>query len=210
MSAPRTSGTVRIARLTPSMLEGDRLALYNEIAGGRRALGPQLFSLIGTDGALEGPFNAFLLQPQLGRVVQAVGAAVRYETSFSDRARELAILVVAHRWESDFEWYAHVAVGRHVGLTDAELASVRMRDYSGLTDREESVVASVADALSWAGDLEDAAYAEAVSVLGQTQLFELITLVGYYSALALQLRVFRVAAPEAEILTEPGAQEIIG
>ena len=47
-----------------------------------------------------------------------------------------------------------------------------------------------------AGDLDDAEYAEAVGHLGPSGLFELLTLVGYYATLALQLRVFRVPAPE--------------
>ena len=42
-----------------------------------------------------------------------------------------------------------------------------------------------------------AAYAAAVETLGLPQLFELLTLVGYYDTLALQLRVFRVPAPDA-------------
>jgi 4-carboxymuconolactone decarboxylase len=46
------------------------------------------------------------------------------------------------------------------------------------------------------GDLDDAEYAEAAAELGPDGLFELLTLVGYYATLALQLRVFRVPAPE--------------
>ena len=36
----------------------------------------------------------------------------------------------------------------------------------------------------------------AVGCIGPAGLFELLTLVGYYATLALQLRVFRVPAPE--------------
>ena len=46
------------------------------------------------------------------------------------------------------------------------------------------------------GDLDDAEYREAVDHLGTAGLFELLTLVGYYATLALQLRVFRVPAPD--------------
>ena len=189
-----TSDEPRLDRFTPESLDADQRSLFDEIAGGRRASGTQLFPLVGDDGALEGPFNAFLLQPRLGRALQAVGAAARYETSLSDRARELAILVVAHRWDSTFEWYAHEAVGRHVGLTDAELRAVRDRDYSHHADPIERTVALTADRLAWNGDLDDVGYEEA-AVLGEAQLFELVTLVGYYAALALQLRVFRVGTP---------------
>jgi 4-carboxymuconolactone decarboxylase len=189
--------TARIPKLAPPQLDGEQRALYDAIAGGRRAQGPQLFRLADADGCLEGPFNAFLLQPRLGSALQALGAAVRYETALSDRCREIAILVVAAHWRSDFEWYAHEAVGRAAGLTGAELSAITDGDYGTLANHE-AVIARTTAALAARGDLDDAGYDEAVAELGPDGLFELLTLVGYYATLALQLRVFRVPAPESD------------
>ena len=189
-----TSGA-RLPRFEPPALDAEQRALYDAIAGGRRAQGPQLFRLADADGRLEGPFNAFLLQPRLGSALQALGASVRYDTGLDDRCREIAILVVAAHWRSDFEWYAHEAVGRAAGLGDAELAALREDRHAELAGRE-SVVARTAAALVTRGDLDDAEYGEAVGHIGPAGLFELLTLVGYYATLALQLRVFRVPAPE--------------
>jgi 4-carboxymuconolactone decarboxylase len=222
-----TSGA-RIPRLTPSALDDEQRALYDAITGGRRAQGPQVFRLADPEGRLEGPFNAFLLQPRLGSALQALGSSVRYDTGLGDRCREIAILVVAAHWRSGFEWYAHEAVARSVGLTEAELAAIRdgrytepttvpeerytepaplgdgrytepaaARDgsHAALAGREALVARTVA-ALLTRGDLEDAEYREAVEHLGPAGLFELLTLVGYYATLALQLRVFRVPAPD--------------
>jgi len=185
----------RLPKLTPGSLDGEQRRLYEAIAGGRRAQGPQLFRLADDAGCLEGPFNAFLLQPALGSALQALGSTVRYDTGLDDRCREIAILVVAAHWESEFEWYAHAAVARSLGLGDAELAAVRDGSAAGLTGRE-AVVARTARTLAARGDLDDGEYTEAVGQLGEAGLFELLTLVGYYAALALQLRVFRVPAPE--------------
>jgi len=189
------SGGARIPKLAPAELNAEQRALYDAIAGGRRAQGPQLFRLADADGRLEGPFNAFLLQPRLGSALQALGSAVRYETGLDDRCREIAILVVAAHWRSAFEWYAHEAVARAAGLTDTELTAITDGDYGTLIDHE-AVVARTAAALAARGDLDDAEYREAADQLGPDGLFELLTLVGYYATLALQLRVFRVAAPE--------------
>jgi alkylhydroperoxidase family enzyme len=185
----------RIPKLIPDALDADQRALYDAIAGGRRAQGPQLFRLTDADGCLEGPFNAFLLQPRLGSALQALGSAVRYETGLDDRCREIAILVVAAHWRSAFEWYAHEAVARAAGLTDAELTAILDSDHETLTERE-AVVARTAAALAAQGDLDDAEYRAAAAALGEDGLFELLTLVGYYATLALQLRVFRIPAPE--------------
>ena len=189
-----TSGP-RIPKLEPSSLDDEQRSLYDAIAGGRRAQGPQLFRLTDEAGRLEGPFNAFLLQPRLGSVLQAVGSSVRYDTGLDDRCREIAILVVAAHWRSDFEWYAHEAVGRAAGLEDDELAAVQEGRHAALAGRE-SVVARTAAALLARGDLDDAEYREAVDHVGPAGLFELLTLVGYYATLALQLRVFRIPAPD--------------
>jgi 4-carboxymuconolactone decarboxylase len=201
------TSAARIPKLEPAALDEDQRALYDAIAGGRRAQGPQPFRLADSEGRLEGPFNAFLLQPRLGSALQALGSAVRYDTALDDRCREIAILIVAAHWESEFEWYAHEAVGRSVGLGDAELAAVRDGRFTELTPARdgrpaalavrEAVVARTAAALAARGDLGDAEYREAVDHIGTPGLFELLTLVGYYATLALQLRVFRVPAPAA-------------
>ncbi|GAA0903666.1 carboxymuconolactone decarboxylase family protein [Virgisporangium aurantiacum] len=179
----------RLPKLPPHDLTDDQRAVYDSIAGGRRAQGPQRFRLTDDDGALEGPFNAFLLQPRVGHALQALGAAIRYETHLSDRHREIAILVVAAQQESAFEWHAHEGQGRDAGLTDDELAALREGRFGNLRD---GAVAETAYALVARGDLDDAEYARALDVLGEPGLFEVLTLVGYYRALAVQLRVFRV------------------
>lgn len=183
--------TGRLEKLPPDTLDADQRAVYDAVAGGRRASGP--FRLVDADGALEGPFNAFLLQPKLGFALQALGAAVRYETSLTDRARELAILVTAAYEDSAFEWYAHEAVGRRAGLTGEELDAVRTGRCSELADEAERTAAVTVQALCARGDLDDDEYERAAAVLGTAGVFELLTLTGYYRALALQLRVFRVS-----------------
>src|SRR5215470_5307355 len=111
----------RLVKLTPESLDGEQRSLYDAIATGPRARGARAFPLTDRDGGLEGPFNAFLLQPRLGHALQALGSSVRFETSLTDRAREVAILVVAAARDSAFEWHAHAAIGRLIGLTDDEL-----------------------------------------------------------------------------------------
>jgi alkylhydroperoxidase family enzyme len=185
----------RLVKLLPPALDDEQRAVYDAIVGGPRAQGPRPSSLTDDDGGLIGPFNAFLLQPRLGQPLQELGAAVRFQTSLSDRAREVAILVVAAARESSFEWYAHAAIGRRAGLTDDELAAIRENRPDRLTDDVERMVGETAYALVTWGDLDDDQYERVVAALGRPTLFEVLTLVGYYSLIALQLRVFRVEAP---------------
>lgn len=185
----------RLPRLTPDELSAPQRALYDTIAGGPRAQGGSPFSLVGPDGALEGPFNAMLLQPALGEALQALGGAVRYRTSLSPRHREIAVLTVARHWDSAFERHAHEAVARAGGMPEPELSALRTGDPAAFADPLDRLVLALADALAGRGDLADDEFAAAREALGLPALFELTTLVGYYATLALQLRTFRVTGP---------------
>jgi 4-carboxymuconolactone decarboxylase len=123
--------------------------------------------------------------------LQGLGAAVRYRTSLSDRIREMAILAVATWWDSDFERYAHEAVGRAVGLTEEEVAQLREVGGGRPEDPVEAAALDVVWTLLRDRDLDDDAYRRAREHLSEAVLFELTTLVGYYATLALVMRVFR-------------------
>jgi 4-carboxymuconolactone decarboxylase len=188
--------------LDVAALTDEQRALYDTIAAsrGRRPSGDgrRTSRVTDDDGRLLGPFNAMLYSPSVGSPLQELGAAVRFRTGFTARERELATLVVAARRRSDFEWYAHERIGRRAGITDDELTALRSGRQPPLADARERVVYEVARALTDEGDLADALYAEAAATLGRPVLVELVTLVGYYAALALQLRVFRVGVPPGE------------
>jgi 4-carboxymuconolactone decarboxylase len=185
--------TARLRLLRPSELDAEQLKLYAEITVGPRAAGPQHFALTDTEGRLEGPFNAMLLSPELGRALQDLGAAIRYRTRLPARVRELAILVVAQAWNSAFERDAHERTGAAVGLTEAELLALRTGRDPELSDPGEHAAWEFTRALvDRDGVLDEAQYDAARTALGEPILFELSTLVGYYSTLALQLRLFAV------------------
>jgi 4-carboxymuconolactone decarboxylase len=186
---------VRLPDLPPERLDAAQRALYDEIASGPRASGPQLFELVDGRGRLNGPFGIMLHSPAVGGALQAVGAAVRYRSVLPDRLREAAILAVAAHWDSDFERYSHVPLALHAGLTEPEVAALLAGSDVPFEDPAERAVVRVVRALLRASDLTDEEYAAGREAIGEQGLVELTTLVGYYATLALQLRVFRVGAP---------------
>jgi 4-carboxymuconolactone decarboxylase len=181
----------RLPALPPGVLTDEQRVLYAEIAEGPRADGPQHFALTGADGALQGPFNAFLFSPTLGHAIQELGAAVRFSTELTARTREIAILIVAARWRSAFERQAHEGVGRAIGVTENELAEIWAGRVPELADAHEAAAAHLVFAMA-RGDVTDEEWERWATVVGDSTAFELSTLVGYYATLALQLRVFRV------------------
>ena len=106
----------------------------------------------------------------------------------------MGILVVAQAWDSAYERSSHEPIGRDAGLTEPEIEALRAGTDPGFADEPERVAYSVVRSLVGPADLSDQEYDLAVRTLGEQALVELSTLVGYYSTLALQLRIFRVDA----------------
>lgn len=185
-------GTRRTDNLLPDQMNPEQKELYEAIIHGPRAQGRQHFALTDDAGRLSGPFGDLLLSPRVGKALQTLGSTLRYETDLSDRAREIAILTVAARHRSSFEQESHEAVARALGFKQEELDAIRLEDMAPF-DRYESQVGQTVLALL-GGDLDESTWEVSEEVLGRRTIFELVTLVGYYSSLALQLRIFRVDA----------------
>lgn len=196
----------RLRPLPPDELDDRQRQIYEAITAGPRASGPQRFSLTNPDGTLTGPFNALLYAASVGQAMQEVGSAIRFATSLTDRARELAILVVAAHWRSEFEQHAHEAIGAAAGLSQALFDALRRNRRPQMDDPQEQLIADLTAALAAGGDLDDDQYARAVDSLGEQAVVELVLLVGYYSALALALRVFRVPVPDESMASGTGAE----
>jgi 4-carboxymuconolactone decarboxylase len=81
----------RLHWYTPDELDADQRAYYDELLSGPRD--PR--GLIDEEGRLTGAFNARVLDPKVGMVIQELGAALWFGTVLTDRQREVAILTVA-------------------------------------------------------------------------------------------------------------------
>ena len=138
-----------------------------------------------------------LLTPAVGTAVQQVGATIRFATALTARERELGILAVAGVLRSDFERLAHEPAALRAGLTQEQVNAVLSGQAPGGLADEEALVCRLAQAMTAERALGDEDYAAGLADLGQERLAELTWLVGYYSALALALAVFRPALPES-------------
>jgi beta-glucosidase len=185
-----TSGGRRLRPLSPGTLAADQLVAFTEIAEGPRSKGKQRQLLTDGVGALVGPFNAMMLSPIVGGALGRVGEVLRFGSVLTDRERELAVLTVAKHWGSAFEWSAHIQLAVVAGVSADEIAAIESGSALALVDRRESCVLSLAQQLVGTWNTSDAAYVDAVAALGHRAVFELVTLVGHYSHLALHLRVF--------------------
>src|SRR3954469_18959382 len=56
------------------------------------------------------------------------GGAVLGQMSLDPLVRELAILVVAKEAEAEYEWIQHVAIAKHLGASDEQVAAIAETD----------------------------------------------------------------------------------
>jgi 4-carboxymuconolactone decarboxylase len=187
----------RLPWLEPGQLTEEQAALHGRVTGGPRAADSTRSPISDDRGRLRGPFNAMLFNPEVGEPMQALGAALRYRTSLSDRTREIATLVVAAELESDFERWAHEPLARAAGVRDEVIAALAARRKPDGLDAIDHAVWAATRALVRDGDLTDDAFAALQAAVGPVGCVETVALVGYYRMLALALRAFRVPIPDS-------------
>ncbi len=187
------NGDSRLRLLLPEELNEEQRRFYDSALDGhwRGTSG-----LIDDQGRLGGPLSALVYVPNLGQTLQAVSRALR-QSSLSRRMIELVILTVGHDASSEYEVATHEPMGHDAGLTHDQLAALRERRDPELEDPVERTVWRTTVRLLETGDLDDAAYDEAIGALGERGLIELMTYIGFYRMIALPLRVFRISPVEA-------------
>ena len=199
-------GPPRLDLIAPADLDPAQRVLYEAITGGPRASQAGTVPIVDESGRLLGPFAVMLLTPEVGNAMQQVGAKIRFSRALTGRERELAILAVAGELRSGFERLAHEPAARKLGLTELQANAVLSgRVPDGLSD-DEALVCRLARAMTAERNLRDEDYEAGVAALGRERLAELTWLVGYYSALALALAVFRPVLPESSTQAHAGPE----
>jgi 4-carboxymuconolactone decarboxylase len=168
-----------------------------------KVVGTRSGQLVGDDGALVGPFNAFVHAPDVGRRLASLGAAVRFGTSIERRLTEVAIITVGARWKAEFEWWAHARMAREHGVPDAVVAAIGHGEQPPFEADDERTVYAVARELADAGQVSQASFDAARDLLGETGMVELVSLCGYYTLISYLLNAFAVPIP-------PGARPMWG
>src|SRR5471032_242585 len=104
---------------TAFALTGERMAVIplDKMSPAQRVVADAIMS--GPRKGMNGPFNAWLRSPELADRLQKVGEYVRYNTSLDRRVNEMAIIMTAQAWGSQYEWYAHAPLAIKAGLDPA-------------------------------------------------------------------------------------------
>jgi 4-carboxymuconolactone decarboxylase len=181
-------------------LTGERMAEIplDKMSSAQRAVADAIMS--GPRGGLRGPFNAWLRSPVLADRLQKVGEYIRFNTSLEKRINEMAILMTAQAWGSQYEWYAHAPLAIKAGLDPDIVAAIGAGRKPEKMKDDEAVVWEFTTQLRRDHGVDDAIYARALEKLGEQGIMDLIAVNGYYDVVSMTLNVARVAPPAGEEL----------
>ncbi|HRW08210.1 MAG TPA: carboxymuconolactone decarboxylase family protein [Caldilineaceae bacterium] len=188
----------RLPIILPEAFTPAQQRIFDSITGGKRSSISSTGSPLTAAGGLRGPFNALLYSPVIGDAVQRVGEAVRFEGTLPPQLRELAILTVAAEWQANFEWWAHERIARDVGVEEAVIAGVKAGVLPASADAQQRSIHHFARTVIEQKRVPDEQYAAASAMFGESEVVELVILLGYYTLIAMTLNVFEVPVPDGE------------
>jgi 4-carboxymuconolactone decarboxylase len=151
----------------------------------------------GPRGALIGPFVPLLRSPELMTRLQLLGEYLRFNSGLGAHLTELVVLLVARRWDQDFEWGHHVPLARAAGLSEQTIDAVRDRaDVTTSGPADVSAVWRLVGELCESHAVTDATYEAAVEAVGDVGVVEVVATAGYYTTLAMTMNVARTPVPD--------------
>ena len=187
---------IPLDQLTP-----EQQALSDAIKSGPRA--KLKSSGASKPGPLGGPFNVWLRSPGIGDLVQKLGEEIRFRSSLAGKLNELAILITARHWTSQYEWVAHHKLALEGGLDPAIAEAISQGRPPQNMDADETVVYEFSSELQRTQAVSDATYNRALDRFGERGVVDLISVNGFYVLVSMCLNVDRTPVPAGTPLPLP-------
>jgi len=188
----------RFAILTPERMNAQQKTLFETIIAGPRS---QNYGGEAAQRVLRGgPFNAWMRSPDLGMRLQAVGEFVRFKTSIPQRLNELAILITAREWTSQYEWHAHHALAMKAGLDPKIAEAVAANKRPENMKEDEAAVYDFCIQLHRSKKVDDTNFKRVKALFGEQGVIDLVGVSGYYTAVSMTLNVAEVPVPDGKPL----------
>jgi len=171
----------RILDIPPENLTPEQTTVFERLTAGR--------------GRILGPYKIWIHSPTVASGMEHIGTFLNKRGSLSPREVEIGILVIAQHWDADYVRQAHIRLGKEVGLTQEQIDAILAGRDPKFTDPHERAVHKFAAALAAGARMTDAEFADVEAVLGRAGVAEVLVLLGYYTSVALGMKVHQVPVP---------------
>jgi 4-carboxymuconolactone decarboxylase len=182
--------------MPPLDLQGDRFKplTAEQLTPEQKAMVDDLLS--GARTSLEGPFNVLLRSPEMGNLSQKLGEYLRFRSAVPKRLNEMAILMTARWWSSQYEWYLHKPIAFSAGLNAAVIDAIQAGDRPAQMQADEAVVYDFCTELRDRRRVSDGTFKAALGLLGEGGVVDLVATMGYYDLVSMALNVDRYPLPD--------------
>ena len=177
---------MRLKLLSPGEMNESQRQTYDESIAGKRGKPPA-------------PMMAWLNSPDMARHATRLGEVLRYDTMFPAKLSEIAILVTARHWTAHYEWYAHKRLALAGGMDLKIIDAIRDRRTPEFDDPKGRMIYDLAKSLHEGHGVEKGLYDEAVKLLSERGVVEVIGLCGYYTMVSMTLNTFEFGLPDGEV-----------
>src|ERR1700704_2595372 len=175
----------RLPVLQEDKLNPDQRALLASLREGPRGTGVQI----------RGPFAVLLHAPAYGELAQKLGAHVRFSKLVPHRLTELAILVTASLWRSQYEWHMHAIHAAKAGIDPKTIKAIQAGRMPTRLPKDERAIYDFVKELHKTKRVSDRNYARVHAIVGDAGMVEFVGICGYYVLVAMTLNVFRMPTP---------------
>ena len=176
-----TDGPARYEDIPEDKLSDSQKEVLQKVAAGR--------------GRVPTPFKVWLHSEKLSHAIEHLGTMLNKQSTLTEREFELAIVLIAQHWESPFVIESHIRFLRNTGFPEPVLQQLAARQKPDLETEREQAIYDVFKAFDRKEIASDAVFAHAVKVLGRDGLAELIAFLGYYTAVAMAMKIHRQPMP---------------
>jgi 4-carboxymuconolactone decarboxylase len=157
-------------------------------------------SIVASRGAVAGPFLMFMHSPEVAARVAHLGAYVRFEGELDMKIRVLAAMTVAREFEAMYVWGAQTGGARRQGVPDSTITAIRENHSRGVPQEDADIIEFTRQLLR-KHRADEALFKKLQARLGNDQLIQLTTAIGYYTMLGMTVNACELEAGEgAEVL----------
>ncbi len=143
------------------------------------------------DGSLGGPFDPWLLNPELSHRLRGLGGMLWVRTSLDRGLVELAISITGKVWEANVEWTAHAPRAVEYGVPQSVMDEVLAGKRPNGTP-EQVLMYDICMTMHNDKKLPLSLYKQAVEAFGEQGLVEIMAIIGYYTLVSMTLNAFEV------------------
>jgi 4-carboxymuconolactone decarboxylase len=172
---------IRIAEIPEDKLTAEQKSVFDALVKGR--------------GRLLTPYKIWIHSPKTADAMERLGTFLNKAGSLSEREVELGIVLIAHHWKGEYVFAAHVKRCLELGVTYGVIDAIRSDQVPDLATPRERAIYDLSKMAAEPGAGPDATFERAVAVLGRNGVAEVLALLGYYSAVAIAMKLHQVPIP---------------